>query len=176
MVLAGDADAVLENGESRCAFDRDGLPREEARRRDPVDGTLGAVEELDRSDAGLAELQRLALRRLAELVIVLELVVALLVGHRQHRSTENSDPCAVVGISNLPVIDVELTFTSKYMHFSPGRGGARIVAVTRARESDPLAPLESLSEPVEPREMPREASFRALSAVAVGLVLILVLY
>ena len=71
-----------------------------------------------------------------------------------------------------------------YVHRSLGRGGARTVAVTRARESDPLVLFECWSGPVEPSEMPREASFCAffafiasirarLSAVAVGLELIL---
>ena len=79
---------------------------------------------------------------------------------------------------------MELTFTSKYMHRSPERGGVRIETVTCARETeDPLVPLECLSEPVE--ETPREASLWAffafiasirarLSAVAVGLELITV--
>lgn len=79
---------------------------------------------------------------------------------------------------------MELSFTSTYTHRSPGRAGPRIVAVTRARESDPLVPFECLSGPVEPREMPREASVWAffafiasirarLSAVTLGFVLIL---
>eukprot|EP00964_Phaeocystis_antarctica_P006463 scaffold3495_cov92-Phaeocystis_antarctica.AAC.3 len=84
-VLAGNADTVLEHWESSCAIDREGLPGEQARRRGPIDGPLRTIEELNRRNAGLSELQRLALRRLAELIVELARVVAQLVGQGQHQ-------------------------------------------------------------------------------------------